>query len=68
MIAPYIIMGEVTGARPIAYARAGETEAVSIARQLIGKGVKNVRIIDSVGSVYTSEEFHYLAAPEKRWA
>jgi hypothetical protein len=51
MIAPYIIPGEVTkpGARPIAYARAGEMEAVSIARELIGKGLENVRIIDSVG-------------------
>ncbi len=53
--------------RSIAYARAGETEAVSTARELIGKGLKNVRIIHSVGSVYTSEEFHYLATPEKRW-
>jgi hypothetical protein len=37
MIAPYIITRDVgkLGVRPIAYARAGEMEAVSLARELI---------------------------------
>ncbi len=68
MSGPYVVTGDSRspGEPPVPHVRQTGVEAVSKALELMQEGLKNVRIVDAEGNVYSSPNFEQLVAAERR--